>query len=327
MGVVVTSPQSPRATAPPGTAHPGARGRRRARNGAEPTAYDFRRPIQLSREHTRLLQESLDGFARQTATVFTSALRAVCTAQLLGVAQTTYGEHVDSLDDMTYAIKVRAEPLAGLALLDLPLPLVMGALELMLGGPGNERQPLRPLTEIEGAVVHGIVTRLLGELAYSLASIVETSPTLVGIEYNPQLAQAAAPGDVVGVATFELVMKDRPYRVSLCLPFAALHPHLVRAAAPAPVSERERLQRSRAAELVDRRFKDVPVDATVRFAPTRLDPATLSNLAVGDVVRLAHRASEPLSVVIGEATFAHATAGTHGARLAALVVGTTKENS
>lgn len=322
MGVVVTSPQPPR-----GPAHSGARGRRRTRSAAEPTAYDFRRPIQLSREHTRLLEESLDGFARQMGTVFTSALRAVCTAQLLGVAQTTYGEHVDTLDPMTYAVKLRAEPLSGFTLLDLPLPVVMSALDMMLGGPGTEKQPERPLTDIEGAVVRGILTRLLTELGQSIVGIVETEPALVGIEYNPQLVQAAAPGDVVGVATFELVIKDRPHRVTLCLPFTALHPYLVRASAPAPVSEHERVQRSRAAELVDRRFQDVPVEATVRFAPTPLDPGTLSNLAVGDVVRLAHRASDPLAVVMGDATFAHATAGTHGARLAALVVGTTKENS
>ena len=312
---------------PRGPAYPGTRGRRRARSGAEPTSYDFRRPVKLSREHTRLLQVGLDGYARQMGTVFTSALRTVCSAQVTSISQTTYGEHVDTLGEITYGIKIDADPLPGLVLLDMPLAAVMSALDLMLGGPGTSEQPLRPLSEIEGAVVQGLVTRLLSELAYSLAGIVEMTPTLAGTEYNPKLAQAAAAGDVMVVAAFELLVKEVPHQVTLCLPFTGLQPHLVRAAAPAPVSERERLQRSRAAELVDRRFQDVPVDAVVRFAPTRLDPGTLSNLAVGDVVRLSHRATATRDVVVGEATFAHATAGTQGARLAALVVGTTKENA
>ena len=40
-------------------------------------------PIQLSREHSRMLQLAFDGFARQATTVFTSSLRTVCTVSLL----------------------------------------------------------------------------------------------------------------------------------------------------------------------------------------------------------------------------------------------------
>ena len=307
--------------------HLGARGRRRARSGVTPTAYDFRRPMQLSREHTRLLEVCLDGFARQLGTVVTSALRTVCTAQLVGIGQQTYAEHVDTLEDQTYAVTIAADPLPELVLLDLPLAAVMSAIDHMIGGAGAGEQPRRALTELESAVVHDLLVGLIAQLGHSLSGIVATAPTLVGVEYDARLVQAVAPGDAVVVATFDLVVEERRHRVTLCLPLAGLHPHLVRAAAPAPVTDREREQRSRAAELVDRRFQDVPVETAVRFRPTRLAPDALTALAVGDVVRLAHRATAPLDVVVGETTFAHATAGTHGARLAALVVGTTKENA
>ena len=60
-----------------------------------------------------------------------------------------------------------------------------------------------------------------------------------------------------------------------------------------------------------------------------VDTEAPASFAVGYVLRLSHRASDPLDVVVGDATFAQATAGSHGARLAALVVGTasTKENA
>ena len=303
------------------------RTRRRARSGAEPTPYDFRRPIQLSREHSRVLQLTLEGFARQAATVFTFALRTVCTASLVGVAQQPYAEYVDGLDASTYLVKFTAEPILGLGLLNIPLPAVMTAIDHMLGGPGSDEQPLRPLTEIEGAVVRGLVIRLLGEMEYSLADLVDVTPEPVGVEYSPQLAQAAGPADTMIVATFELVVKDRTHRLSLCLPFGGLHPHLARAVAPAPVSDRERAQRDRAAEQVDRSLQDVPVEGIVGFRPTRLGPDVLARLAVGDVLRLSHPSTAPLEVTVGGTTFAHATPGTHGARLAALVVSTSKENA
>ena len=40
--------------------------------------------------------------------------------------------------------------------------------------------------------------------------------------------------------------------MSVCLPFNGLHPHLAAAAAPAPVSNRERAQRDEAAQVLQR---------------------------------------------------------------------------
>ena len=81
------------------------RARRRTARAGEPVAYDFRKPIQLSREHARILQLGLDGFARQATTVFTSALRTVCSVQLLSINQESYSEYVDSLQAPTYMTK------------------------------------------------------------------------------------------------------------------------------------------------------------------------------------------------------------------------------
>ncbi|MFC6288126.1 flagellar motor switch protein FliM [Nocardioides sp. GCM10027113] len=303
----------------------GGRARRRTR-AAEPVAYDFRRPIQLSREHARILQLGLSGFARQATTVFTSALRTVCSVQLLSITQDTYAEYVDSLNAPTYLTKFSAEPMTGLGVIEIPLPATMSCIDLMLGGPGSPVQPVRPLTDIESGVVKTIVERLLGEMRYSLAGIADLDPKVAGVEYSPQFAQVAGAADVMIVAHLDLRIGERTHKMTICLPFSGLQPYLTKASAPAPVSERERVQRARASELVHRQFEQVPVDVTVQFRGTRLDPDTLGGLAVGDVLRLSHPASAPLDVTVDGTTFAHATAGTQGARLAALIVGTPKEN-
>ena len=229
----------------PGSA--GVRARRRTARAGEPVAYDFRKPIQLSREHARILQLGLDGFARQATTVFTSALRTVCSVQLLSINQESYSEYVDSLQAPTYMTKFSAEPMAGHGVLEIPLPATMSCIDHMLGGPGAATQPIRPLSEIEGGVVRGFVERLLGEMRYSLTDIVELNPTVAGIEYSPQFAQVAGAADVMVVATFDLRISERSYRMTICLPFSGLQPHLLKAAAPAPVSDRERAQRAQAA--------------------------------------------------------------------------------
>jgi len=304
-----------------GKPHASGRSRRRERAG-EPVPYDFRRPIQLSREHSRILQIGFDGFARQATTVFTSALRTVCQVTLESVEQRSYSEYVDSLGTSTYLTMFSADPMPGLGVLELPLAATMACVDHMLGGTGSAVQPQRPLSEIEDSVMRTFVERLLAEMRYSLSAIAALEPVVAGIEYSPQFAQVASAADVMIVATLQLRIGERSYRLTICLPFAGMLPHLVAAAAPAPVSERERAHRVVAAQLLQERFQDVPVEVAVRLRSSSLQPEELHDLRPGDVISLSHPASAPLDVTVDGVTFAHATPGAQGRRLAALIVGT-----
>lgn len=301
------------------------RPRRRPRT-AEPTPYDFRRPIQLSREHQRTLQLGFDSFARQATTVFTSSLRTVCTVALAGIEQRTYAEYVDSLGPSTYMTLFTADPIPGTGVLEIPLFATMSCLDHMLGGPGSDDQPDRPLTEIEDGVIRGLVERLLGEMRYALDGIVTLEPHVTGVEYSPQFAQVASAADVMVVVTLELKIGERAHRMSVCLPFSGLLPHLANASGNGAVSDRERAQRAHSAQLLQEQFQRVPVSVAVRFRPIPVDPATLADLRPGSVLRLTHPASAPLDVTVAGNTFAHATPGARGQRLAALIVTTPEES-
>ena len=299
----------------------------RARDTATsvPAAYDFRRPIQLSREHARILQVGFDGFARQATTVFTSALRTVCQVSLSSVEQCNYAEYVESLLAPTYMTIFTADPIPGRGVLEMPVQAAMSCIDHILGGPGSEVQPMRNLSEIEDSVIRGVTERLLAEMRYSLGNVLDFTPAIVGIEYSPLFAQLASASDVVAVATFDLRINEAPSRLTVCLPFAGLLPHLVAAVAPAPVSEGERTKRARSADMLRAQFESVPVDVAVRFRRTRVSPDALGDLGVGDVIRLSHPAAAPLEVTTDDTAFAHATPGAKGPKLAALIVGAPKE--
>jgi flagellar motor switch protein FliM len=227
---------------------------------------------------------------------------------------------------MTYLTKFSAEPMNGLGVMELPLPAVMLCVDHMLGGPGTADQPHRALTEIESVVVSGLMERLLDGLRYSLSDLVSLEPAITGVEYSPQFAQVAGGGDVMVSVTFDVRINEQGHKVTVCLPFNGLLPHLAAAGAPVAASNRERAQRAKAAELLDQQFQGVPVDVAVRFRSTQLDPRSFSELQPGDVVRLGHPSSAPLDVTVDETVFAHATAGATGNRLAALIVATPKES-
>src|ERR1700710_2639614 len=118
------------------------------RGSSGPTAYDFRRPIKLSREHVRTLQIAFETYARSCGTLLTTRLRVVSSVTLASIEQLNYDEYVASLENPTVIAVVSIDPLSGTVLLELSSSVAMTAIDHLLGGPGGP-QPQRPLTEVE----------------------------------------------------------------------------------------------------------------------------------------------------------------------------------
>ncbi|MGY1639148.1 flagellar motor switch protein FliM [Geodermatophilus sp. SYSU D00742] len=293
----------------------------RAGRRGEPRTYDFRRPTKLSREHVRVLQIAQESFARQATTVLTSMLRAGARMELLGIEQHSYDDYVASLPNPSFVATFTLEPLAGKGLLAYPLNIAMATVDHMLGGSGTSDQPDRPMTVMETTITNHLLDRLLQEWVAAFAHIVSLQPELSEIEYNPQLAQAAAGSDTVMVATFTMAVGNRAGEATLVLPFSSFAPALNNAASP-QLSESAQAKRRRATEALTARLTQVPVEVGVRFTPLEVSSEDLLSLAVGDVLLLRHPQDAPLEVTTNDVTFAYAIASNHRRRLAAAIVPT-----
>jgi flagellar motor switch protein FliM len=292
----------------------------RSRRG-EARTYDFRRPTKLSREHVRVLQIAQEAFARQATTILTTFLRAGARLELVGIEQSSYDDYIVTLPNPVYISTFSLEPMAGKGMLAYPLDIAMAIVDHMLGGSGNADQPSRPMTAMETTITNHLLDRLLDEFAVSFATITEIQPALLGHEYNPQLAQAAAGSDTVMVASFTMSVGSREGEATLVLPFSSFAQALNNAASP-QLSDTALAKRKRAAEALTARLNLVPVDVSVRFAPLTVSSADLLSLAVGDVLLLRHPPDAPLEVTTNDVTFAYAIASNHRRRLAAAIVPT-----
>ncbi|WP_308123458.1 flagellar motor switch protein FliM [Modestobacter marinus] len=304
------------AEAPPVPRGPDGQGRARRR---EPRTYDFRRPTKLSREHVRILQIAQESFARQATTTLTSFLRTGARMELVGIEQFSYDDYIATLPPSYFLAVFTLEPLPGKGVLAYPLDTAMAMVDHMLGGSGGDEQPNRPLTGMESALTGHLIERLLGELAEAFAAITPLQPVLDGVEYNPQLAQAASGSETVMVATFGMRIGSREPDATLLLPFTSFAAALNNAASP-QLSESARHKRQRAYEALTERLGDVPVDVSVRFNPLEVPSGDLLSLAVGDVLLLRHAQDSPLQVTTNDVTFAHALPSNHRRRLAAEIV-------
>jgi flagellar motor switch protein FliM len=164
-----------------------------------------------------MLKMSFEAYARRATTLLTSGLRQVCAVSVRATTQCSYEEYITGLDSQTLIAPISIEPLAGSAMLQFSLPLALAAVDHMLGGPGGE-QADRPLTEIETSLLRSLLEQLLDLLQYSLQSVVDITPKLNAVEYNPQFVQAAAATDPVVVGEFEMTIGSHSCRSTLCLP-------------------------------------------------------------------------------------------------------------
>jgi flagellar motor switch protein FliM len=298
-------------------------GKMSRRGGSGPTAYDFRRPIKLSREHVRTLQIAFETYARSCGTLLTTRLRVVSSVTLASIEQLNYDEYVTALTNPTVIAVVSIDPLPGIVLLELSSSAAMTAIDHMLGGPGGP-QPERPLTEVEMPLLRGLLDRMLGELRYGFETLVDITPKLKEIEYNVQFLRAHQPGDAVVIASFEMKIGTEECVASICLPFNSILPVLEKQET-IELTAAERMVRDTSLRNLTAGLSAAPIDVAVRFQPIRMRTDDIVDLRPGDVVPLAHPTSVPLEVTVNETVFAHAVPGNQGARLACLVVPSPKE--
>ncbi len=270
-----------------------------ARRGrGDPRPFDFRHPSTLSREHVRTMQIVQETLARGFGTTFASTLRAVAHVSIKDITQRPYDEYVRHLPNPTLLTELTLEPLAGSALLQIPLPVAYASTELLLGGRGGPDQPARAMTELERGLMRNIVELTLPGVRTAFEPVVAVEPAVVGQEANPHFAQIASPTDMVIVVSFDVRVEEVSGEMTLCTPFSSLQPHLEALSANARVgalsadklaAERARLHRHLAA---------ASVEAAATFRPLVASSDQVVSLAAGDVLMLNHPLEMPLTLSV-----------------------------
>ena len=285
-----------------------------------PVRYDFRRPNKFSREHVRALQIVNETFARQWTTLLSTSLRAVSQVSVRKIEQQTYDEYVRDIPNPSYLAILALRPLAGSAILHMPLPVVMASIDRLVGGPGSAKQPRRGITEVEAGVLRRLIGRVLRELAYAFESLTQIDPHLVHQESNPQFAQVASASDMVVVIEFDVRMASTGGVASLCIPFSALQPVLDEMTTNAAEAGRQALDPVGLRSSLAKQLDDAPLAVSVRFGQVTMPASSIVALAPGDLVALHHHVDTPLDVAVAGVPRFQGRAGRRGKRLACLVL-------
>lgn len=278
------------------------------------------RPNKFNRDHARSLQLVGETFARQFATMLSTTVRTSSLVTFTEVVQHTYDEYVRDIPSPTYLAMITTEPLAGLSLLHVPLPVMMTIIDRLLGGTGNGNLPNRPLTDIELALAQTLMGRLLRELALAFESLVAIQPALAHQESNPQFTQIASANDTVVVLSFDIRVAGSSGVLSICIPFSLIQPVLEGAVGGFARTGRSDVDTEAVQRALRATLDTTKLPVVVRFNQIELLAGDIVDLRPGDIVPLTHPVGAPLHVTIGNVAQFQAKPGRRGRRLACVVV-------
>jgi flagellar motor switch protein FliM len=281
--------------------------------------YDFRRPNKFNREHVRALQIASETFARQFTTVLSTTLRAISGVTAKSIGQLTYDEYIREVPNPSHLAILSLPPLAGAAIFHIPLPVVMSAVERLLGGAGSGFLPNRPLTEIEASLVRSLLGRVLRELAYAFEPLAALEPQVIHQESNPQFAQICSPTDMVVVLEYDIRIGAHQGEATLCIPFTSLQPVLDEVTGNALLAGRVGGDPEAVRRALAQRMEAAALPVSVQFSPVTLSLADIVDLQPGDVLPLAHPVDAALEVSVAGRRRFFGRPGRRGKRLACVI--------
>ncbi len=269
----------------------------------------------------RTLQIVQETLAHGFTTTLASTLRAVTQVTIRDIEPQPYDEYIREIPNPTALTMLSLRPLAGAAILHVPLPIGFVATELMLGGVGGAEQPTRSMTDLELALLRNIVELTLPDLRYAFEPVVAIQPSVIGQESNPQFAQLAAPTDMMIVISFDVRIEQTTEVMTLCVPFTSLQPHLEAIAASASGSGLSEEKIAAAQARLREHLSTAGVQARATFRTATATSSQIVELAVGDLLLLNHPVGMPLTLFAGDVPLHDVTIGRVNRHLGLQIVG------
>ena len=275
-------------------------------------AVDFTRPTKFTSEQERRLKRSLEAFCRTASTRLSAELRVPLELEVINSTQLTWSNAHSQVVSNSISALIEAQPIGTRLMLACEPGLVLGAIELLLGGDVVREVRERRLTDIDFALARHFCDRLTAQLSVIWTDMAELELAVVGMESHLETAGMIPVSEPTLTFTIEARLGGVSTTVALLLPWSAI----------APVAERFSARDDapdRGAEEIDRVRRAVgSVDMTVRaeVASIELPIEQVLALQPGDVLSLGAPADGGVTLFADKVPVHRAKPGRSGSRRA-----------
>jgi flagellar motor switch protein FliM len=265
-------------------------------------------------------------FARLTTNNLSANLRSMVHVHVASVDQLTYEEFIRSIPTPTTLAVINMDPLKGNAILEIDPALTFSIIERLFGGTGESTKSQHELTDIESAVMEGMIVRILGNMREAWAQVIDLRPRLGQIETNPQFAQIVPPTDMVVLVTLETKVGDVEGMMNFCIPYLTIEPIIGKLSAQFWYSSARRAATNENLNTLKEKLSTVEVAIVAEIGKINIPIKDVLSLCQGDVIRLFNvRVGDPFSLNIGNKKKYLCRPGIVGKKVAVQIIKKTEE--
>lgn len=246
--------------------------------------YNFREPVFISEAELRRLQARQEDFVRYLATRLSLHLRMEFGLKMTGLAAVPYTQFTGSLANPVHLALFKMEPLTGVGILGIDPRLALTLADRLLGGRGGAVKAGRDLTEIEVALIEGIMAIILEEWCAQWKTVQELRPSVISHETSGRFLQTSPRDAAVIALSLEASFGDCVGALQLGVPCSTLDPVLKKMSAGRA--------REDAANATDRvvawqpAYDHIAVPVRAEWPALEFALRELASLRVGDVIEL-----------------------------------------
>ena len=216
------------------------------------------------------------------------------------VDQLTYEEFIRSIPNPTTLGIINMDPLKGSAVLEIDPSITFSIIDRQFGGQGEGAKITRDLSDIETAVMEGIIVRILGNLREAWSQVIDLRPRLGQIETNPQFAQIVPPNEMVVLVTLETKVGEVEGMINFCIPYLTIEPIISKLSAQYMYSSVRSGGTTENLNTLKERLSSIGVSVVAEIGSMNLTVRDVLALQMGDTIRLPNtRTSDPLVMKIG----------------------------
>lgn len=283
--------------------------------------YDFKRPDKFSKEQIKTVSIMHETFARLTTTSLSAQLRSLVHVHVESVDQLTYEEFIRSIPTPTTLAVVNMDPLKGNAVLEIDPAITFSIIDRLFGGEGQAGKVSRDLTDIEQAVMEGIIVRILANMREAWTQVIDLRPRLGQIETNPQFAQIVPPSEMVVLVTLSTKIEDEEGMMNFCIPYLTIEPIISKLSSQFWFSSVRRTSTTQYLGTLKEKLSSINMDIVAEIGSINLPIGDVLSLRVGDVVRLSNvKVGDPLTLSVGDKKKFYCQPGIVGKKMAIQVI-------
>jgi flagellar motor switch protein FliM len=289
--------------------------------------YNFWSPDRFSKEQMRAVELVHEDLGERLTTTLPSFLRVNLRIRLVHSDQGRFHDFLADISGSTLFHMITLAPLPGRVVVTMS-PVLNGiVLNQRLGSKSEAFDPGRELTDIDQALLRGMVEHMLNDIKAAWGKLVTIEPALEDSTTNQHWVQMLMGNERVMLLTFEINFPSVTGSLDFFIPFSMLKPIAGDLNPHVWISGRKELMedpQSRAAMVQS--VSNVRLPVRVFLGETEMSLNELTRLEIGDVLQLNTKVTDQLVVEVVNQNLFKAKIGKTGNHMAVQIISAYNES-